>query len=237
MPRLEELHLAGNQLGPAWHDFAVPANATSLRMLDLADNQFSGGLPTDLGDLRRLRMLDVSGNAFSGPLPESTASLAQLEFLSTAGSRLSDVPENLNLTAWAGTLRMLDLSDTTLPSDFAARAATLDSLQELRMDRCGLHGSIPSLLLGLPELRVLSAGAWAPAHPCGRWSGRDSAQRVGGFAAYAGGLGRGEQELCPTARPGPQRQPAHRFARGDSRRTVGAHLAQVGRLICPLSFL
>uniref|UniRef100_A0A0D9XB00 non-specific serine/threonine protein kinase n=1 Tax=Leersia perrieri TaxID=77586 RepID=A0A0D9XB00_9ORYZ len=69
--RLSLLRLHGNALTGPIPDPAGP-NTTcgALRLLDFAQNHFSGGFPSFLTAFRGLQRLDLSGNRLQGPIPE-----------------------------------------------------------------------------------------------------------------------------------------------------------------------
>ncbi|XP_010474054.2 PREDICTED: leucine-rich repeat receptor protein kinase EMS1-like [Camelina sativa] len=65
--------------------------------LDLSNNELSGELPTELGDLRRLRALNLSHNSLSGLIPESFSNLADIESIDLSFNALrGPIPQDLS---------------------------------------------------------------------------------------------------------------------------------------------
>ena len=58
--------------------------AGSAANLDVANNQFSGALPSEVGLMENLDRLSLSGNFLSGPIPTEVGALALLRKFSLA---------------------------------------------------------------------------------------------------------------------------------------------------------
>ena len=70
----------------------------SLSNLDLALNQLSGPIPSELGDLNNLYTLDIFNNKLSGPIPEELGSLNHLHRLWIQSNQLSgEIPSSLKV--------------------------------------------------------------------------------------------------------------------------------------------
>ena len=70
----------------------------SLSHLDLALNQLSGPIPSELGDLNNLYTLDIFNNKLSGPIPEELGSLNHLNRLWIQSNQLSgEIPSSLKV--------------------------------------------------------------------------------------------------------------------------------------------
>ena len=107
-PVLQELRLRGNllrgKLPPEWGQrtriSASAAKQTAstqalegLSTLDLAQNQLSGGLPTDWSGLISLRELNLEQNALTGAVPVEWQNLRSLRKLSLANNRITAIPD------------------------------------------------------------------------------------------------------------------------------------------------
>ncbi|PQQ17760.1 protein NSP-INTERACTING KINASE 2 [Prunus yedoensis var. nudiflora] len=90
------------------------------KVLQLCYNKLTGGLPTQLGDLKRLSVLAVQSNQLTGAIP---ASLGEL-----------------------GTLTRLDLSFNSFFGPIPARLAHAPKLQVLDVRSNSLSGNIPPAL-------------------------------------------------------------------------------------------
>ncbi|MBA0645060.1 hypothetical protein Goklo_013198, partial [Gossypium klotzschianum] len=80
--------------------------------MDFSNNQFSGEIPEDVGQLISLQMLNFSHNYFTGPIPTSFGNLVALESLDLSSNKFSGgIPSQMtNLTF----LEVLDLSNNKL---------------------------------------------------------------------------------------------------------------------------
>ncbi|KAF3948340.1 hypothetical protein CMV_025648 [Castanea mollissima] len=70
-------------------------NLSSLRSLDLSNNQFNGTLPQNFGQLKNLDFLNLQDNSISGPLPVSFGNLSSLTYLFLQYNQFSGtLPQN-----------------------------------------------------------------------------------------------------------------------------------------------
>ena len=149
--RVVGVRLAENELSGA-----IPSelgDLGSLESLDLADNGLSGAIPSELGRLANLRSLRLAGNVLSRPIPLELGGLADLESLSLADNELSGpIPPELGGLA---NLRWLDIGWNELSGAVPSELGDLASLERLVLVGNGLSGAIPSELGGLANLREL----------------------------------------------------------------------------------
>ena len=109
LTRLQSLELSGNQLHRIFADLRflktltridLSANPgvdlprslfrlTRLRVLNLANNWYSGRIRASLGDLPNLHVLDLSGNNLHGSIPSNLGRHGNLESLYVAGNMLT----------------------------------------------------------------------------------------------------------------------------------------------------
>eukprot|EP00850_Spirogloea_muscicola_P003976 SM000016S01964 [mRNA] locus=s16:925125:939965:- [translate_table: standard] len=137
---------------------SIPAFVTSrlllLTDLDLSNNQLSGPLPTDIGNLDMLSNLDLSGNLLSGALPESFVGCISSNYLDLHDNQLNGpVPAVIgNLTS----LSVLDLSGTFLYGSIPAFVTSrLLFLSDLRLKDNQLSGPLPKDIGNLDRLSNL----------------------------------------------------------------------------------
>ena len=120
--RVVGLNLSENNLtGP------IPAelgNLANLELLNLRDNQFSGPIPAELGNLANLESLYLYNNQLSGPIPAELGYLPHLEDIFLGGNQISGcIPNGLRDVA-EGDLSMLGLPYCgTISNDRAALVA------------------------------------------------------------------------------------------------------------------
>ncbi len=102
-------------------------NCHGILSLRLHDNNLSGELPAELGDLVTLMVLDLSGNNLNGELPAELGNLAKLELLSLRDNQLTgQLPSQ-----WGNlvNLKTLDLSNTAVSGPVPAALANLKNLR------------------------------------------------------------------------------------------------------------
>jgi hypothetical protein len=56
--------------------------------LNLAENNFNGTLPADIGNLTGLELLNLSGNSLSGPIPDAIGDMQGLDVLNLSANAL-----------------------------------------------------------------------------------------------------------------------------------------------------
>ena len=148
MATFKILFLNNNQLSGA-----IPTqlgNLTALIDLHLNNNQLSGSIPTELGNLTALRDLRLNDNQLSGTIPTQLGNLADLYWLYLNGNQLSgSIPTELgNLTS----LDHLRLDDNQLSGEIPTQLGNLTNLQWLLLSYNALSGAVPSKLGDLTRL-------------------------------------------------------------------------------------
>ena len=164
--------------------FGVMCNGGSVTELKLRDNNLSGPIPPELGDLRRLDILDLYNNLIDGPIPPELGNLVSLTSLDLSYNKLlsgSIPPElgnlsNLRLLTVCGNsqlsgpippelgnlvrLESLCLSTvheggTQLSGPIPPELGNLTRLQSLDLANCLVGGPIPPELGNLTNLTSL----------------------------------------------------------------------------------
>ncbi|KAK9069630.1 hypothetical protein SSX86_011534 [Deinandra increscens subsp. villosa] len=171
---LTDLSLAGNNFTGEIN----PSNLTSLRFLNISNNEFSGGLdwnystlqnlevadvynnnfsfplPTGITKLKNLKYLDLGGNFFYGKIPESYGGMVSLEYLSLAGNDLHGrIPAELgNLTNLKEIyMGYYNVFEGGIPKEFGK----LVNLVHMDLSWCELDGPIPPELGNLKSLDTI----------------------------------------------------------------------------------
>uniref|UniRef100_A0A6N2KWT3 Leucine-rich repeat-containing N-terminal plant-type domain-containing protein n=1 Tax=Salix viminalis TaxID=40686 RepID=A0A6N2KWT3_SALVM len=145
------LYLDGNKFTGHVLDFQ-PTNGISLVALDISDNQFSGILPTRMGNFSDLQAIDLSRNHFDGPLPIDFCMLDYLEYLDLSENNFSgSVPSCFNPSS----LKYVHLSKNQLSGPLTGAFYYSSSLVTLDIADNNLMGPISNWIGNLPALSVL----------------------------------------------------------------------------------
>jgi len=127
---------------------------TQLRRLVLDDNELTGPIPPELGKLSRLTMLDLSWNRLSGAIPAELAALPLLDSLQLWNNELSGpIPVELGSMP---SLRRLSLAWNQLSGAVPRELGRLTTLADMTLSRNELTGTIPPELADLPAIKSLS---------------------------------------------------------------------------------
>ncbi|CAM0879507.1 unnamed protein product [Alopecurus aequalis] len=124
--------------------------STTLEYLYLGYNNISGHIPSDIGNLVGLNVLEIEHTFMSGVIPESIGKLVNLVQLYLENNSFSGlIPSSIgNLTQ----LEWLLAPNNNLQGPIPANIGTLKSLQILNLSMNYLNGSIPKEILGLTSL-------------------------------------------------------------------------------------
>ena len=145
--------LSDNDLS-TWHGVSVSNGWVT--GLDLRDNNLTGTIPAELGNVTNLRYLNFYANQLSGEIPKELGNLAKLKSLDFWGNALSgEIPEKLgNLT----NLTYLRLSENELSGSIPVELGNLTNLEHLKLGNNVLSGAIPEELGDLSNLTYLDLG-------------------------------------------------------------------------------
>ena len=136
-----------------WHGVTTDRQGR-VTNLDLNDNQLSGTIPTQLGNLANLEKLLLTRNQLTGTIPAELASLTRLEILAFGGNQLTGT-----IPAWLGSLANLEelyLWENELTGTIPSELGSLSNLEELYLWENELTGTIPPELGSLSNLELLS---------------------------------------------------------------------------------
>ena len=133
-------------------------NLTNLKSLELSFNKnLSGPIPPDIGRLSQLVELRLRRTGVSGRVPAEFGTLANLKNLALGESALSGpLPPELGKLVH---LELLSLDQNHLTGSIPPELGHLANLRELRVARnAGLSGTLPASLTALRRLEVLVTG-------------------------------------------------------------------------------
>ncbi|KDO64895.1 hypothetical protein CISIN_1g040280mg [Citrus sinensis] len=136
---LSTLDLSQNQLSGSI-SFSL-GKLSSLDLLYLYSNSFSGSIPSIIGNFKSLLRLDLSENQLNGSIPLSFGNLNNLTMMSLFSDSLSgSIPPNLGNLKSLSTLR---LHINQLNGVISPSIANLSSLRTLFLYNNGLYGFVP----------------------------------------------------------------------------------------------
>lgn len=140
---LEKLGLRWNRVRSPLPDWF--SQFSNLKILDLANNSFYGGIPASYGTLTNLRMLDFSHNQLNGTVPESFGQLSLLEKLLMNTNFLRGTMTEAHL-ANLSRLEELDIGVNSL--DLRIKSDWLPPFQVnyINMRSCNIGPQFPSWL-------------------------------------------------------------------------------------------
>ena len=135
-----------------WYEVTVENGVVT--ELDLENNNLTGTLPSEIGDLTSLETLRLWENSLSGAIPSAIANLTRLEVLFLGGNSLSgEIPAEIaNLTS----LLELYLYNNSLSGAIPAEIGDLTRLEVLSLGDNSLSGAIPAEIGDLTRLEGLS---------------------------------------------------------------------------------
>jgi Leucine-rich repeat (LRR) protein len=152
-------HVEGN-----WLHGSIPSDIGSkfpaMKDFSLANNMFTGGIPSSISNLTNLTSLQLSLNGFTGLVPQDLGRLQRLQILYMSYNLLEadDRAGWEFITSLANCSQLLQLSLSynsfhgQLPSSVVNLSATL---QYLYLSDCSISGSIPQDISNLVGLSIL----------------------------------------------------------------------------------
>ncbi|KAL5710449.1 hypothetical protein ACHQM5_021008 [Ranunculus cassubicifolius] len=149
LKNLEVLLLIGNDLGSGKEgdlDFLTPlTNCTHLQTLGIAINKFGGILPTSIGNFsQNLTKFDLGENQISGYLPIELGNLQNLIGLVLSSNFFrGSIPKSFGNMQQ---LQVLDLGNNQLSGEVLFPIRNMSMLYQLHMSNNSLEGSISSIL-------------------------------------------------------------------------------------------
>ncbi|TYH63963.1 hypothetical protein ES332_D07G233500v1 [Gossypium tomentosum] len=130
-------------------------NLTSITVLDLSNNSFSGMLPPCLGNLSKsLSVLKLQNNNFSGPIPRACEKGNTLRMIDLSQNQLSGrIPRSL---VNCNILELLNLGNNQIEDMFPSWLGRLQELKILILRHNGFHGAIGEPKSNeFPKLQIL----------------------------------------------------------------------------------
>ena len=136
-----------------WHGVTLNENGRVTR-LHIPENNLSGNIPPEIGDLSELKELYLFRNNLSGSLPDEIGNLTNIELFNVKRNSLSGtVPVSFgNLTK----LKDLTFSSNQLEGNVFDIIINLPELESLHVSGNYFTGSIPQSISSLTQLKEMS---------------------------------------------------------------------------------
>ncbi len=158
---LEHLNVRGTKVTSMLFEHLT--NMVLLRSLDIGHSRVNDDNFERLAELPNMERLSFGGNKMSGSALPLLKLLPKLCELSIGGQQRTDSglwsvsvgDFNIGNIAELASLKMLDLSDTTITDSGVAQLARLDKLETLNLNRTKLTGKGVATLAGIRSLRHL----------------------------------------------------------------------------------
>ncbi|KAH0679199.1 hypothetical protein KY284_020284 [Solanum tuberosum] len=130
------------------------ANLSFLRVLNIGNNSFHGGIPYGLGHLPRLRVIDIQNNQLNGSIPTSLFQHRRVQVISLAFNKLHG-------EMWKGPwyvpeLRVLDLTNNSLTGVIPPSVGNATNMINFSLFGNRVNGNIPKEIGNLSQLADLS---------------------------------------------------------------------------------
>ncbi|XP_065872011.1 receptor-like protein kinase 7 [Euphorbia lathyris] len=124
-----------------------------LSSLQLFENQFSGEIPEEFGEMKHLTGVSLYKNKFTGALPEKIGSWGDFIFIDVSENFFTgQIPPDMCKNGKMTDLLILQNNFTgQIPESYS----NCKSLIRLRMNNNSLSGSVPAGIWGLPDLIVV----------------------------------------------------------------------------------
>ncbi|GAV65528.1 Pkinase domain-containing protein/LRR_1 domain-containing protein/LRRNT_2 domain-containing protein/LRR_7 domain-containing protein/LRR_6 domain-containing protein/LRR_8 domain-containing protein [Cephalotus follicularis] len=151
LPYIETIDISSNQLSGQLYDHMFTSSSSSLRNLNISNNNFTGPIPR--GSPGRLEILDLSNNMLTGKIPQEIGLFSSLKFLDLGGNSLvGRIPISIaNIT----TLQFLTLASNQLVGEIPHELGQLRSLKWIYLGYNNLTGVIPKEIGNLTSLNHL----------------------------------------------------------------------------------
>ncbi|MFI0428880.1 leucine-rich repeat domain-containing protein [Mariniflexile sp. HMF6888] len=124
---------------------------SNLQILNLAYNALTGSIPSEFGSLSLLNRCELQYNQLTGAIPSSIGNLINLDYLVLSHNQITSIPSSIQ---YLTNLTVLYVSNNQL-SAIPSELGMLTGLVELSLHKNQITGSIPTSFGGLTGLYYL----------------------------------------------------------------------------------
>ncbi|EOY27942.1 Leucine-rich repeat protein kinase family protein [Theobroma cacao] len=151
LSKLEVLIISLNEF--SGHIPSSIGECSNLQNLSLSTNRFNGTIPRSFGNLTSLKRLSLRENDLTGEIPWEIGNLYSLEILAVQHMRLNGPipPSIFNISS----LKEISLNNNSLSGEIPSMIS-ISNLEELRLWGNNLSGNIPNFISSASKLRILA---------------------------------------------------------------------------------
>ena len=146
----------GDPCGTPWKGIGCATGADGnehVTSFELNDNNLTGTLPPEIGDLSELIRLELRRNKLTGSIPKEIGNLKKLELLYIDQNQLSgNIPTEIG---GLSSLTLLGIGGNHLTGTVPASIGDLSNVEKIYLVNNKLSGSLPSTLTNLTKLKHL----------------------------------------------------------------------------------
>ncbi|MDE5119661.1 MAG: DUF4347 domain-containing protein, partial [Trichodesmium sp. St19_bin1] len=138
----------------SWYGIALETqfNYASINIIDLDNNNLTGEIPKELGNLYNLKYLRLNNNNLTGEIPKGLGNSSKLKSLSLNNNNLTgEIPKEL---ANSGILEYIYLNNNNLTGEIPKELGNPSSLRGLFLNNNELTGKIPKELGNLSNIKL-----------------------------------------------------------------------------------
>ena len=130
--------------------YGVDCNGENIEQIFMPENNLSGSIPWQIGNLSKLVALWLDGNNLIGSIPIEIGEITQLQYLVLGDNQLNgEIPNEI---VSLSNLKSLDLSYNQLSGSIPFLIGNLSELISLNLSANNLYGNIPSSMGNLTKL-------------------------------------------------------------------------------------
>ncbi|XVE88274.1 hypothetical protein DITRI_Ditri19aG0056400 [Diplodiscus trichospermus] len=149
--QLEKISVSTNRLSGRIPSFL--GNITTLKILDLEANDFSGQVPPELGKLVNLETFRINDNSLNGSIPDFIHNWSNLTRLEIQGSGLeAPIPSSISGLQNMDILIISDINGTNQPFP---DLRNMMGIMRIILKKCGISGQIPEYVWEMSALHFL----------------------------------------------------------------------------------
>ena len=139
--------------------YGLDADGKNIYSISLANNNLTGYIPEEIGELNNLRQLYLAFNNLGGAIPESIGHLKNLQNFSLLDNKIEgQIPESIGELK---ELNYLTLVDNRITGAIPSSICNLEKLKEVGLDNNRLRGELPKNMGNMTALEIFDIGNYS----------------------------------------------------------------------------